>query len=132
MSGILIIAHAPLASAMREAVAHVFPERMAQVLALDVLAQASPQDSLHQAQQLADQLGVEPVLVLTDVMGATPCNVALSLCEQHAGRLLTGVNVPMLWRAVCYQQENLDTLVERALQGGSHGVMEVPVTPAAA
>jgi PTS system mannose-specific IIA component len=132
MSGILIIAHAPLASAMREAVAHVFPERMEQVLALDVQAQANPQDSLVQAQQLADQLGTEPVLVLTDVMGATPCNVARNLCQQHAGRLLTGVNIPMLWRAVSYQQETLDTLVDRALQGGSHGVMEVPVTPAAA
>jgi PTS system ascorbate-specific IIA component len=40
-------------------------------------------------------------------------------------RLLVGVNLPMLWRAVNYQQESLDALVTRALQGGSQGVREV-------
>ena len=84
-NGIFIIAHAPLASALRECVAHVFPDRVGEVLALDVQSGDSAQHSLEVAQQAARQFGDAPVLLLTDVMGATPCNVA---------RLLLAIELP--------------------------------------
>ncbi len=124
-NGILIIAHAPLASALRQCVAHVFADRVDGVQALDVQPQASVAQSVQRAQEAIAVFGPAPLLLLTDVYGATPCNVARELLQGRQARLLTGVNLPMLWRAVSYQQESLDVLAERARQGGSQGVMAV-------
>ena len=125
MNGIIIIAHAPLASALRQCVAHVFPDRVDGVQVVDVQAQASAEQSLAQAQQAAGHFGAAPLLLLTDVLGATPSNVARQLLGGREARLLAGVNLPMLLRAVTYQHESLDALMARALQGGSQGVQQV-------
>lgn len=122
---IFIIAHAPLASALRQCVAHVFADRMDKVLALDIEPGASVLQSLTQAQNLLNDFGNSPVLLLTDVMGATPCNVARQLLNDRPARLVAGVNVPMLWRAVAYQHEALDALMEKVLHGGVQGIVQV-------
>lgn len=124
-NGIFIIAHAPLASALRQCVAHVFPDRVQGVLAQDVSADASPQESLEAARRTVARFGAVPVLVLTDMLGATPCNVARELVAGMQARLVAGVNVPMLLRAVTYQHEPLEELVARALGGGTQGVVQV-------
>jgi PTS system ascorbate-specific IIA component len=68
------------------------------------------------------------VLVGTDLFGATPCNVAQKLVDGINSRLIAGVNLPMLLRAVTYRNESLDALVTRAVAGGTQGVMQVAVT----
>ena len=68
------------------------------------------------------------MLVLTDVFGATPCNVAQRLVDGVRSRLIAGVNLPMLLRAVTYRRESLDVLVARAMAGGTQGVMQVATT----
>jgi PTS system mannose-specific IIA component len=125
MIGILIIAHAPLASALRACALHVFPDCASGVQALDVLPDASPEESLAQAQQALDELGTEQVLLLSDVFGATPCNVAQQLNDGRNTRLLAGANLPMLLRSVCYRHESLEALAARAHAGGTQGVLPV-------
>ena len=75
--------------------------------------------------------GTEPDwLVLTDVFGATPCNAALMLSDPVHVRVVAGVNVPMLWRTLCYADEPLEALVTRAVGGATQGVMQVaPARP---
>ena len=128
MNGIFIIAHAPLASAFLQCVLHVFPDNVAGVAALDVKADTPPEETLAQASLLLRQLGTEQTLLLTDIFGATPCNVAQKLADGINTKLATGMNLPMLLRAVCYRHEPLDALVARALAGASQGVMQVAVT----
>jgi mannose PTS system EIIA component len=70
-------------------------------------------------------------LVLTDMFGATPANIAGRLASQPGVRVLAGVNLPMLVRAVCYRATPLETLVDKALAGASNGVHAIsPATPA--
>jgi PTS system mannose-specific IIA component len=128
MNGILIIAHAPLASALRQCVLHVFPENPAGVAALDVQPNMPPEETLAQARIVFSQLGTSHVLVLADVFGATPCNVAQKLVDGVRSKLITGVNLPMLLRTVSYRHEALDALVARAVMGGTQGVMQVAIT----
>ncbi len=128
MNGILIIAHAPLASALRHCVLHVFPDSANTVLALDVQPNVPPEETLAQARMLVQQTGMPQTLVLTDVFGATPCNVAQKLVDGVTSRLITGVNLPMLLRTVCYRHESLDSLVSRAMIGATQGVIQVVVT----
>lgn len=132
MNAILIIAHAPLANALRECALHVFPDCGEALAAIDVQANLSPEETLSAARIALEQLRqlpeVQGVLVLTDMFGATPSNVAQKLVDGVASRLITGVNLPMLLRTVSYRHESLDALVSRALIGGTQGVMQVAIT----
>ena len=125
MNGIFIIAHAPLASALRQCALHVFPDCAAGLVAMDVQPNTSPEETLAQARDLFGQLGTSHALVMVDVFGATPCNVAQKLVDGIPSKLLTGVNLPMLLRTVCYRHEPIDALVARALAGATQGVMQV-------
>lgn len=127
-NGIFIIAHAPLASALRQCVLHVFPDGAAGVAALDVQPNTPPEETLATAEQALALLNVAQTLVLTDIFGATPCNVAQKLVDGVTTKLVAGVNLPMLLRTVTYCHESLDALVARALAGGTQGVMSVAVT----
>jgi mannose PTS system EIIA component len=127
-NGILIIAHAPLASALRQCVLHVFPDGAAGVTALDVQPHATPEETLAAAKIAMARLNTPHTLVFTDMLGGTPCNVARQLLDGVNARLITGINLPMLLRAVTYQNEPLDALVERALVGGTQGVLQVTTT----
>ena len=127
-NGILIIAHTPLASALRECVLHVFPDCASQIEAVDVQPDSSPEVSLNAARAAQARLGLPHTLVLTDMFGATPCNIAQKLIDGLKSRLIVGVNLPMLVRTMTYRHEPLDELVTRALAGGAQGVMQVAVT----
>ncbi|PVE41442.1 PTS sugar transporter subunit IIA [Limnohabitans planktonicus] len=128
MIGILIIAHAPLASALRACALHVFPDCAAGVLAIDVLPDDPPEVSLAKARNAMAALNSPEVLLLSDVFGATPCNVAQKLHDGLHTRLLAGANLPMLLRSVCYRHEGLEALATRAHAGGTQGVMPVGST----
>ena len=69
---ILIIAHAPLAQALRDCAMHVYAECSADVIAIDVQADAQPEDTLAQALDAAGSALDSGLLVLTDIFGATP------------------------------------------------------------
>lgn len=128
MNGIFIIAHAPLASALRQCVMHVFPDSAEAVAALDVQPNVPPEESLAQARALMRQMRLPQTLVVTDVFGATPCNVAQKLIDGVNSKLITGVNLPMLLRTVSYRHESLDALISRAMIGATQGVIQVAVT----
>ncbi|GAB4217098.1 MAG: PTS fructose transporter subunit IIA [Rhodoferax sp.] len=127
-TGLLIIAHAPLASALMQCVLHVFPDAEQFIGVVDVPPNASVDDSLAHARDVLAQLHQPQVLVLADVFGATPCNIAQKLIDNPRCQLITGVNLPMLLRACTYRNEGLDALVARALAGASQGVMQVAST----
>jgi len=127
-NGIFIIAHAPLASALRQCVLHVFPDAASSIAVLDVQPNVPADESLATARMTLSLLNTRNTLVLTDMFGATPCNVAHKLVDGVNLRLVAGVNLPMLLRAVTYRNESMDALVARALAGGTQGVMQVAVT----
>jgi PTS system ascorbate-specific IIA component len=128
MPGILIIAHAPLAGALKSCALHVWSQPPAALQALDVRPDAEVAASLRDAQRLlAEVRDAQGALVLTDVFGATPCNVAQRLSAPQV-RVITGVNLPMLLRAVTYAHEPLDLLAQRAVAGGTTGVMQLAYT----
>ena len=124
-AGLLIIAHAPLASALRQSVLHVFPDDARHVVALDIDSNQPAEQLVQTARSAKQALGTPTTLILTDVFGATPCNVAQRLVDGVHTRLIAGVNLPMLLRAMTYRSEPLDALVARAMTGGVQGIMQV-------
>lgn len=124
-AGLLIIAHAPLASALRQSVLHVFPDDARHVVALDIDSNQPAEQLILAAQSAMQSLETPSTLVLTDVFGATPCNVAQRLVDGVNTRLIAGVNLPMLLRAMTYRSEPISALVARAMTGGVQGIMQV-------
>jgi PTS system ascorbate-specific IIA component len=118
-----------LANALRDCALHVFPECSSEVLAVDVPPQEAPEDTLSAVLLRLDSDPGRDTLVLTDVMGATPANIAQRLVNGPNTRLVAGVNLPMLLRTVCYRHESLDQLIERALDGGKKGVCRLEGNP---
>ncbi len=133
MNSILIIAHAPLASALRSAALHAFPDAASRVSVIDVPPEQSPDVTLGMAQALlhtaAQGLGLTGTLVMSDVLGATPCNVAKQLVTEPVKRgqvlCVAGASLPMLFRAITYWNEPLAVMAEKALLGGSLGAIAV-------
>ena len=125
MPGLLIIAHAPLASSLRAVAEHAFPDCARQLAALDVRADVPVEETLAQARQVLAGIGQPETLIFTDVFGATPCNIAVKLADGVLVRVVAGVNVPMLWRALCYADEPLEAVAARAVAGATQGVMQV-------
>jgi mannose PTS system EIIA component len=132
MNSIFIIAHVPLASALRACALHVFPEAHTHIVAFDVQPNMPADETQASAaivlEQTAKATGNSSTLLLTDIFGATPCNVAMKLMDGVSCKLIAGVNLPMLMRAMTYRHETLDSLVSRASAGGIQGVMPVAVT----
>lgn len=125
MPGLLVIAHAPLASSLQAVAEHVYPGCAASLSVLDVTAAMTVEEVEAKAAQLLADMGAGEALILTDVFGATPCNVAQRLADGVRVKVVTGVSVPMLWRALGYSNEPLDSLVARALAGAMQGTMQV-------
>ena len=133
MAGILIIAHTPIASAMLSFAEHVYGAVPEHIQAVDIPAHEDAKMSFERV--LAAALSVEmnaELLVLTDVMGATPANVASRLVTQQSasgGKLkvvvLAGLNLPMLMRAVSYKDDTLEALAQKTLQGGQNGILRL-------
>jgi mannose PTS system EIIA component len=126
MARLLLIAHAPLASALRQVAEHAFPECAARLSALDVTPDMTPESVQARAAALLDPQG--ETLILADVFGATPCNAAQRLADGTRVRVVAGVNVPMLWRTLCYAQEPVSALVDRALAGAAQGLLQASPT----
>jgi len=129
MPSILLVAHAPLAASLLAVARHAYADCCAQVAAVDVASGASLEQAQSQIDAALAALPEPDVLILADAFGATPCNAALNAAadagEGRRWRVVTGVNVPMLWRTLCYGHLPLDELVTRAADGGRHGIMQV-------
>lgn len=126
MVGILLLTHAPLGQAFISAATHVFHSPPERIESIDVNADQDPCEVERLAKQaiagLDDGSGV---LVITDVMGGTPSNCTLGLCNVENVQVIAGISLPMLLRAITYRNETLDVVVEMALAGGQGGAVRV-------
>ena len=124
MIGILVIAHGTLGESLIHCASHVMGTRPPLMRQLGVGTHDDPTSLLPQAQRLVKELDEgQGVLILSDIYGATPCNMVGRLLEPGRVEGVAGVNLPMLVRALTYRNESLARLVEKALSGGREGVI---------
>ena len=127
--GVLLMTHESMGAALVSAARHVLGKLPLPLNVIELDAGADPDATLSVAAREARALDHgDGVLVLTDLYGATPCNVALRVADGSRVRVVAGVNVPMLWRVLCYAAEPLESLITRAVSGGAQGVMQVAVS----
>lgn len=126
MIGILLVTHGSMGEALLQNVCHVLNKRPPLLAQLGVAAQDDPLDILPLARQMVAQVdGGKGVLVMTDIYGATPANVAIKLLEPGRVEGVAGVNLPMLLRALTYREKGMDIMVAKAVSGARDGVLNM-------
>jgi len=127
MIGILIISHGTLGESLIHCASHVLNKRPPRLKQLGVTAQEDPFSLVPQARALIKSLDDgDGVLILSDIYGGSPANIAAKLVVPGRVEGVAGVNLPMLIRALTYRNGPLQTAVVKAISGGCDGVVRIP------
>lgn len=127
MVRIVLVMHAPLGAAFSDCVEHILGPR-ANLIVFDVPPDAPPDKLVSQLAQLLTQERSGPTLILCDIFGATPFNIAsralkLALEQGSSVHLITGANLCMVLKALTDQQENPDQFSENVRLGALKGIV---------
>ncbi len=126
MIGILLITHGTLGESLVQNVCHVLNKRPPLLAQLGVAAQDDPLDILPLARILVNEVDEgDGVLILSDILGATPANLTLKLLDPGRIEGVTGVSLPMILRALTYRKNEMKILVQKAVSGGRDGVINL-------
>ena len=124
MIGLFLLTHSTYGEALIQCACHVLNKRPLQIAQLGVSAQDDPLDALPLAEKMLTLVDSgEGVLIMTDIFGATPANIAIKLLKRGKIEGIAGVNLPMLLRALTYRDRGMETLVTKAIAGGRDGVI---------
>jgi len=127
--GLLIITHGDIGRSLLDTAVVVMGTCPLQTATLGIPMASDPDQQLARAQQYLQQLEQgDGVLILTDLYGSTPSNIACKLRNDNVA-VITGLNLPMLIKVFNYPTLNLHELAEKAMGGGREGV--IPCMPGA-
>lgn len=133
MIGLLIITHETIGEAYQGLTHHFFPNGFPEnVRILGVQPNEDQNDIINNAiaalQEFPDNRGV---LIMTDIFGATPCNAARRLVRENKSAILTGLNAPMMIKAIQYssQAENLSDFTETVEEAAIRGIFAITSAP---
>jgi PTS system ascorbate-specific IIA component len=126
MIGLFLITHTTYGESLIQCACHVLNKRPPQLAQLGVALQDDPLDLMPLARDMIKLVDSgDGVLIMSDVYGATPSNVAMKLLVPGRIEGLAGVNLPMLLRALTYRDRDMETLVMRATTGGRDGIVNM-------
>ncbi len=131
MVSIFIVSHSEIANSFAYCLEHIMNKRVDNLVILAVRKAEAPDSIVERAHEIIQRQmqKVDGVLILTDIFGATPSNIASQLIDPGKVELITGLNLPMLIRAISYSNSNLALCVEKALEGGVSGIVHVAKQP---
>lgn len=124
--GILLVTHGQFGHSLMQNAADVLNRELTQVAALGLSPQDDPRDLMPEATRLLASVNAgDGVLVLTDIWGASPANLATRLLAGGSVEGVAGVNLPMLLRALTYREKGMPTLLNKTVSGGRDGVLKM-------
>jgi len=133
MIGILVVSHEPFGSALIRCTRHVYGRLSPQLAALDVVPDENPDAALGCGRELLARINDgSGAIVFTDVYGATPSRIAAQLAVPDRVRVVAGVNLPMLLKAIQNRRMPVDELVESLLESGRRAIRAVDTDGGAA
>lgn len=122
---LIIITHDAVGEALLDTAMRTVGESPVRCRCISITYDCDPRQVEPEARALVDELNSgDGVLVLTDMYGSTPGNVACSLLELDGVSVVSGLNMPMMLRVLNYPGLSLQELVEKAVSGGREGIMD--------
>ena len=123
MTNLLLISHGNVGEAMLAMAVETLGRSPLPVKCLAVMPEDEPATLLDTAQQILESFPAGDVIILTDLFGSTPSNIAAHLSREHPGiYMIAGMNIPMLIRLLNYADKDTATLVDKAISGGRDGI----------
>jgi len=123
--GLLLICHNQIGHELLETATDMLDRCPLSVLHLPVYQDDDPIDLLNRARRkIGDLDSGDGVLIMTDMYGSTPSNIAHRLADNKRVKVVSGVNLPMIVRALNYPSLPLTEMAERVISGGRAGIME--------
>ena len=122
---ILIISHYEVGNALVNAAKATFnTELPLSVSSVEIQSDADPDVLLPELKRLSKEIDQgDGVLILTDLFGSTPSNIAHGIKECSQCEIVTGLNLPMLLRVLNYPDLNLKEINNKAKTGGQEGII---------
>lgn len=127
MVSVFIISHSEIANSFAYCLEHVLNRRVDNLVILPVKKTEEPSLILARAQEIVERQleKVDGVLILCDIFGATPSNIAAKLVKPGVVEVITGLNLSMLIRAISYSSQGLDVCLQKAFDGGVSGIIHI-------
>lgn len=121
--GIIVVSHADYGSAMLRTAEFILgPLSDCSSISVDVAHEVS--ETVRRLEDAAHRLDKGAgVIILTDMFGGTPTNLALSLLGSHKVEVVTGVNLPMLLKVFSSRDKPLEVLAQLAREAGVKGMV---------
>jgi PTS system ascorbate-specific IIA component len=129
--GLLLITHDKLGNMLLDTAAMILGNAIVKAVAIDVPGDSNPDTVYADASAACAALDQgDGVLVLTDLYGSTPSNIATRLIDEHKVLVVSGLNVPMLVRVLNYASCSLEELGSKAESGARDGIIMTKATQA--
>jgi mannose PTS system EIIA component len=126
MIGILLITHGELGKSLIECATHVLGDKPKFLDFLTIENDCS-HDTLYK--EISEKINLldqgKGVLILTDIFGATPCNIITKIIKPGKVNAIAGVNLSMLIRSISYRSESFDALIAKAIEGALDGIIHI-------
>jgi len=127
MIGILIVSHGAFGESLIHSASHVLGKRPMYLRQLGITVHDDPDTMVGVGEDLIRFLDQGAgVLVMSDIYGATPSNIAARLLKPGRVEGVAGVNLPMLIKALSYREQPLSATLAKAMAGGAEGICLVP------
>jgi PTS system ascorbate-specific IIA component len=124
MIGILIIAHETFGDSLIACASHMLGSQPKQLEALSVRSDDDPEELLDKAHAIVKRINTgDGVLVLSDMVGGTPCNIATKLVGISNAEGLSGLNLPMLIVALSNRELPIAYCVEKTIASGRESII---------
>lgn len=119
---LLIISHNNIGQSLVDVATTMLGTCPLHVDVVSVRSSDDPETIIANARQLVEK-HTNGTLVLTDMYGSTPSNIACKLAELGNVRIVGGINLPMLVRILNYPRLSLEELEQKAVSGGRDGIV---------
>ncbi len=124
--GIFLLTHGNLGEALIDVATRILGKEFESLDFLGVKDDLSPDVTIKLAKKIIKKIETgNGVLILTDIVGATPCNITKNLLVPRKVEAVSGLNLSMLLRAMNYREQNIESLVSKTLSGGISGIQRV-------
>ena len=126
MIGILLITHGELGKSLIDCATHVLGGKPKFLDSLTIENDCAHENMYKEISEKINRLNQgDGVLILTDIFGATPCNIITKIIEPGKVNAIAGVNLSMLIRSISYRHESFDALIAKAIEGAKNGIIHI-------
>lgn len=124
-AGLLLLTHEGVGRALLNTAEQMITDCSLDINMLSIEQNCDPGELIARANKILSQLDSgDGVLILTDLFGSTPCNIAMQCATKGNVFAVAGLNLSMLIRVMNYPDLSLAELTEKAISGGREGIIQ--------